>query len=590
MKRYITTLIILCVVSFAASAQVTKQVEVTKDFAPEIGESRKMDIAPNMVDTITLRPEIDYTVTPRSFASALGTHRFNPATVTYWEYQRKYPFYLKLGAGYPLNTVADFYASTHRADVGYLTGYINHNGQYSKLKYFNGFDGKEYKDNRAMKMNNKFGVMGGKYFGRYTLSGDLFYRMDIYDRYPFHNSVAEDGTPILEYKKRDIDFDDVSLALSFGDAFADYSFLNFKVYAEADLYNDKSENFIAGHHYQQMNVKAGATLAREITKRSALSLDVNYEGYYGLKSLKSYDNSIVGLDLRYRYRSGKLVDLTAGAKVLYDHNPADVKQDRWHAFPYVALSLNINDKGVFVPYVEVNGELQNNSYYSLVRRNPYIAILGGAYNSLSTDVALPNTELYNVRFGVSGHSANSKFAYRFYANMSFMRNAIYWYNINQIFFGVESASRNIWSLCGAVDYKPISQLLLTAQIKGSLYNGDASVEDAMPNVEALLRARYTHKKFTVGLSAELFGPTEWTTIQDYALFLPEWTFKPQRGEFKTPTSLNLSLYGDYRASKTCTVYAEVNNILGDIDKLATYHWAFYREMGASFTVGVKLQF
>lgn len=590
MKRYITTLITLCAVSFAASAQTAKQVVVTKDFASEIStDKKKMDFTPSMVDTVKMRPDIDYSITPRSFASALGTHRFNPATVTYWEYQRKYPFYLKVGAGYPLNTVGDLYASTHRADVGYLTAYANHYGQYSKLKYTNGFDGVSYKDNRSMQMNNKFGVMGGKYFGRYTLAGDLYYRMDTYHRYPLHNEYAEDGTPILEYKRRKIDFEDVNLSLSFGDSFADYSHLNFKVYALANFYNDKSERFIENEHYQQMNVKAGATAAREITKRSALSLNLDYEGYYGLKSLKEYNNSIVGLDLRYRYRSGGLIDLTAGAKVLYDNNPADeVKKNRWHAFPYLSLSLNINDKGAFVPYVEVNGELQNNSYHSLVRRNPYVAILGGADGSLSANTVLPNTELYNVRFGVSGHSANSKFAYRFYANMSFMRNAIYWYNINQIFFGVESASRNIFSLCGAVDYKPISQLLLTAQVKGSLYNGSASVEDAMPNVEALVRVRYTHKKFTAGLSAELFGPTKWTSIQDYTLFLPEATLPTHSDVFRAPTSLDLSVYGDYHVNKTCTVYAEVNNILGDV--LPTYHWAFYREMGASFTVGVKVQF
>ena len=218
----------LCVVSLSASAQVAKQVEVTKAYAPEIGEARKMDIAPNMVDTITLRPEIDYTITPRSFASALGTHRFNPATVTYWEYKRQYPFYLKVGAGYPLNTVGDLYATTHRADVGYLTGYAQHYGQYSKLRYKSGADGKIYKDNRSMQMNNKFGVMGGKYFGRYTLSGDLFYRMDTYHRYPLHNEYLADGTPVLEFKRRKIDFEDVNLALSFGDSFADYSHLNFK--------------------------------------------------------------------------------------------------------------------------------------------------------------------------------------------------------------------------------------------------------------------------------------------------------------------------------------------------------------------------
>ena len=598
MKRYITILIAFCAVSLSASAQVAKQVEVTKEYAPEIGTAHKMDIAPNMVDTITLRPEIDYTITPRSFASALGTHRFNPATATYWEYQRKYPFYLKLGAGYPLNTVGDFYATTHRADVGYITGYAQHYGQYQRLPYESAVDKQIYKDNRSTQMNNKFGVMGGKYFGRYTLAGDLFYRMDTYHRYPLHNEDTENSegekVPVLNNVPRKIDFEDVNLALSFGDSFADYSHLNFKVYASADLYNDKSKNFIAGDKYQQMNVTAGAALAREITKRSALSLDVDYQGYYGMRSLKDYNNSIVGGTLLYRYRSGGLVDVTVGAKVMYDHNPADMqKQNRWHAFPYATISLNINDKGSFVPYVEVDGELQNNSYYSLVRRNPYVAILGGADGSLSANTVLPNTELWNVRFGVSGHSSSSKFAYRFYANMSFMKNALYWFNINQIFFGVQSADRNIWSLCGAVDYKPISQLLLTAEVKGSLYNdfaklNDELVEGAMPNVEALIKARYTHKKFTLGLSAELYGPTKWTYVQDYTLFSPDTTVPVKTGVFEAPMSLGLSLYADWHVSKTCTVFAEGNNLLGDV--MPTYRWAFYREMGASFTVGVKVQF
>ena len=580
MKRYITTLIALVAVLVSASAQVTKQVEVTKDYAPEIGTARKMDITPNMVDTITLRPEIDYTITPRSFASALGTHRFNPATVTYWEYQRKYPFYVKAGIGYPLNTEGDFYASSHRADVGYITGYINHYGQYSHLKYKNGSDGKLYKDNRSMQMNNKFGVMGGKYFGRYTLAGDLFYRMDSYSRYPLHDA---------EFKQRKIDFDDLNLALSFGDSFADYSHLNFKVYASADLYNDKSQTFVEGARYQQINVTSGVALAREITKRSALSLDIDYKGYYGLRSLSAYKNSIVGGKVLYRYRSGGLVDMNVGAEVVYDYNPAAEKNSRWHAFPYLALSLNINENGLFVPYVEVDGEVQNNSYYSLVRQNPYIAILGGEAGSLSADSVVPNTSLYNVRFGVSGHTANSKFAYRFYANMSFLLNDIYWYNINQVFFGVESANRNVWSLCGAVDYKPISQLLLTAQVKGSLYSNfakfdDVTLEGAMPDFEALLKARYTHKKFTVGLSADLRSKTKWSCVQSSSILGDS----DRAFTFETPFWVGLNLYADWHVSKTCTVYAEGDNLLGDL--MPTYRWAFYREMGASFTVGVKVQF
>ena len=585
MKRYIAILTLLCAVSLSASAQVAKQVEVTKDYVPEIGTVHKMDVVPNMVDTITLRPEIDYTITPRSFASTLGTHRFKPATATYWEYQRRYPFYLKLGVGYPLNSVGDLYASAHRADVGYITGYANHYGQYSMLPYTNGADGKIYKDNRSVQMNNKFGVMGGKYFGRYTLAGDVYYRMDLHHRYPLHNE---------EFKLRKVDSDDVCLNVSFGDSFADYSHLNFKIYASADYFRDKSEQFVEGNNFQQMNVTGGLVLARAITKRSAMSLDIDYNGYYGLRSLNEYNNSIVGAKLLYRYRSGGLVDLNVGAKVYYDYNPADAqKKSRWHAFPVMNLSLNIGDHGYAVPYVEVDGQLQNNSYYSLSRQNPYVAVLGEGNGLLQADKVVPNTELYNVRFGVSGHTENSKFAYRFYANMSFMKNAIYWYNVNQIFFDVVSANRNIWSLCGALDYRPISELMITAQIKGSLYNnyakiGETLLDGAMPDFEALVRARYNHKKFTVGLTAELCGATQWTWVQNDALFGVESPAPMSIGRFTAPVSLNLSLYADWHITKSCTVYAEGNNLIGDV--MPTYRWAFYREMGASFTVGVKVQF
>ena len=580
--------------SFSVSAQVDKQVEVTKDFAPEIAKARKMEVLPNMVDTITLRPEIDYTITPRSFASALGTHRFNPATVTYWEYQRQYPFYLKFGAGYPLNTIGDLYAMSHRADVGYIMGYANHYGQYSRLSY-RGADGNVYKDNRSMQMNNKFGVLGGKYFGRYTLAGDLYYQMDTYHRYPFHNEYAEDGTPILEFKRRKINYDNLNLSLSFGDSFVDYSRLNFKVYATANFYNDKSDALVESARYQQMNVTGGVVLAREITKRSACSIDLDYNGYYGLRSLKAYNNTIVGTKVLYRYRSGGLLDMNVGFRLYYDYNPADSeKKSRWHGFPVLNVSLNIGDSGKAVPYVEVDGQLQNNSYYSLTKQNPYVAVFGADKGVIQADRVVPNTELYNVRFGVSGHSSSSKFAYRFYANMSFMTNAIYWYNVNQLFFDVVTARRNVWSLCGAIDYKPISQLLITAQLKGSLYDnfaklGDVDVAGAMPDFEASLKVRYTHKKFTLGLSAELYGATKWTCVQDYSLFVPEYSEPKQFAEaFRAPTSLNLSLYADWHISKTCTLFLEGNNLLGDV--MPTYRWAFYREMGASFTIGAKVQF
>ena len=67
-----------------AAAQVAKQVEVTKAYVPEVAEAVKLPVEPNMVDTVKMRPEIEYSISPKMYATDLATHRFKPATVTYW--------------------------------------------------------------------------------------------------------------------------------------------------------------------------------------------------------------------------------------------------------------------------------------------------------------------------------------------------------------------------------------------------------------------------------------------------------------------------------------------------------------------------
>jgi hypothetical protein len=92
------------------------------------------------------------------------------------------------------------------------------------------------------------------------------------------------------------------------------------------------------------------------------------------------------------------------------------------------------------------------------------------------------------------------------------------------------------------------------------------------------------------MSAELYGRTKWATIYNGKLFNDTTIPDVLKGTFTAPTSLDLSLYADWHINKTCTVFAEGNNLLGDVKGLTAYRWAFYRQMGASFTVGVKLQF
>lgn len=568
----------------SVSAQVAKQVEVTKDYIPQVAKAEKKSIEPNMVDTVTIRPDIDYTITPRSFSSALNTSRLRPASVTYWEYDRKYPFYLKAGVGYPLNTIADLYATTHRADVGYLTGYANHQGQFSKIKVTDPSTQGIF-NNSAQQMINRVGVSGGKYFGRYTLKGDVHYESDVYSRYPYD--------AVNEYDPRKIDFEDIALKLNFGDSFADLSHLNFAVDADFDFYNDKSAtiNFAdmaapsMNDKYQQIAVSAGARLARKIGARSTVSIGANYRGCFGLRTLSHYRNNIASVAVRYGYKSKRMLDLKVG--VDYHFDQVSSLATKHHVMPYVYLGLNVRDNGRFVPYVELNGELQNNSYQELQRRNPYVAMLGyEGMPSMNSAESLPNTAIYNLRFGFTGHTKNSRLAYRLYANMAFIDNSLYWYSVNRAFFGVEIARRNICSINASVEYKPISSLIVEARVRGMIYTTFATVENAMPSIEARLALRYTHRKFALGASADLVGSSRWTSILKYR---PGQDFQAMvaiNPGVKVPTSVDVGVTADWFASDRCTVFIEGRNLAN----MNIYRWAYYREYGIHFTAGVKIQF
>ncbi len=566
------------------SAQVAKEVEVVRDFAPKVARAQKKSVTPNMVDTVKLRPEIDYTITPNSFTSTLNTHRFRPAAVTYWEYNREYPFYLKAGAGYPVNTVVDFFATTHRPDVGYATAYLNHFGNFSKIKVHDPGFNCDY-HNRSHKVQTRAGVTAGRYFGRYTLSGDAYYQSDIYNRYPYAQSN--------EYDPRGVDFENVAFDLSFGDSFADLSHINFEVTAGFDFYNDKSDMLrfednvtpITSDKFQQISANAAIRATRNIGKSGILSIGANYQGYYGLRDLSAYHNNIVSATLKYEHKSMRMLDIKVGATYLYD-DVAGLKT-RHHVLPYLYLGLNIRDNGGFVPYIEVDGKLFNNSYQELQRRNPYVAMLGyEGMPMMNLQEALPNTTQYNVRFGFAGHTRNNKLIYRLYANMAFVDNDLYWYNVDRAFFGVEVARRNVFSINGAVEYKPVTSVALGAQVKGMLYTTFATVENARPNIEATFSVRYTHPKFSIGASADLVGASKWTAITNYGSGETFRAIVDANQSVRVPATVDVGVNLDWYVSEKCTIFAEGGNLAN----MNIYRWAFYREYGANFTVGVKMQF
>ena len=85
----------LLAVPGALNAQVEKRVEVSKAYVPSVEHATKLAVRPNMVDTAAIQPEIDYSITPLTIETQLATRPIRPATITYWEFDRPLPFYLR---------------------------------------------------------------------------------------------------------------------------------------------------------------------------------------------------------------------------------------------------------------------------------------------------------------------------------------------------------------------------------------------------------------------------------------------------------------------------------------------------------------
>lgn len=566
MKRFILT-ISAVVFALTAAAQVTREVEVVKEYIPKLPPARKLDMATDKQDTVNIRPEIDYTITPNSFTSALSTSKVRPATVTYWEFDKRYPFYLKAGVGYPLATELDVYASTNRADVGYLSGYVNHRGRFSNIKDSYTLAGQIFEyDNSVQSMENRIGLNGGKYIGRYTLDGDIYYQSNQYNRYALPQ-VEEQQTPAVNYEN-------FAAAFKFGDSFSDMSKVNFSVYASADYYNDKSNQLLDDTKLQQAATTVGAIVGREVATRTLLTLSLGYNGYYGLKSLDSYSDNVISATAMVNFHTKKKLDVRAGLTYSYDNLKGVDGNRKNHIFPHLYLGANLFDNGAFVPYVEVDGELVNNSFQQLQQQNPYVI--------LSANV--PNTYSYNFRIGFSGNVLKNRLSYRVYADADIVRNALYWTIMQPAYFEAMVGRYTVWSINAALEYKPLSTLYFALKAKGMAYKepSEWTIANHRPSFEGEFNARYTHRKFAVGASARVVGKTNWSVLETPATSEGEAVYQT----VNYPAYVDLSLVFDWFVGKRCTLYVEGRNLAN----AKIYHWALYKEYGIGALAGVKVQF
>lgn len=607
MNRLILAAALLAVLPWTASAQVEKQVEVTKAYVPSVESAVKLAVEPDMTDTVKLRPEIDYSITPLSLRTTLATRPIRPATVTYWEFNRPLPFYLKVGAGYPLNSVLDFYAASQNPSTGYVVGFVNHRGRYADIR--NDFGVK----NTSWRMSNRVGAAAGKYFGRHILEGDVSYDNRIYHRYGLYADPA--NVPLSRPGARVV-YGDAAVKLRFGDDFQDLSRLNFEVALHGDLFLGNPDAYDievtqqAGSleaDYRKVDRKMRQTTLGGSVKiarafgRHRFSLDGGYEHLAGHKMLTDHKQQQIRAGVRYGFDGG-VVGLEAGAD--YYHDKVKGAGAGNYVIPFLRMNFNLGTVGL-KPFLEVDGGVYENSFRALARQNPYLAD-GLWQDKSSVD--------YNARFGVGGSLWRDRFTYRVFAGFSIRDNHLYWYTMADFagaanpaaavsgLFDAQTGRQTVTSINAELEYRPISELVFSLGLHGYLYNDKDNdlygfttehkirLKNGAPSFKSNIGIGYRGRKVSFGVSAQMQAERTWTSLASFLDLSQAAVGIDQSSKgmyaFTSPFAVDLRAHFDWKVSPRATLFAEGSNLLNR----RLYEYAWYPEYGADFTLGVKLIF
>ena len=306
----------------SGQGSISEQVEVTREYTPDLDRSvPKLDVRPTMVDTATLRPEFTYAIRPAAYIDKFVVSPLQPIRVDVGNYDYTTPYYLKLGAGWPLSALADVHIADSNAK-GYRYGLrINHLGQYGKA----GTDLGGMQS--ALDSRSEAGVFLGREFGR---SYDFRVAVDAdYDLYKSYGLFALEDRPLTDYGTPDkLNYKGLNANFEVGNDFSDLSYFNFRVGGDVDLFADKLNVW-------ENRVDAFIQIGKAFGGVHRLTLKGGVRKYFGAK-----DNYGVTISPRYALDLGKL-DFSLGANV------AVTEQKTW-VFPTLLLRYDLAG-GYFVP-------------------------------------------------------------------------------------------------------------------------------------------------------------------------------------------------------------------------------------------------
>ncbi|MCL2561466.1 MAG: hypothetical protein FWE10_03980 [Rikenellaceae bacterium] len=523
---------------------LTRRVDVTRDYAPRVDRAAKLSVRPQVADTTTLRPDLDYTIRPRVWASRFDVTPIRAAQLSAGARNELNPFYLKAGGGVPGQSVVDLYLTSTRPGATAGGVYVNHRGRFHDI------DNYDCVRNSANATWNSFGAFGRADVGRrLMIAGDAGWDYDVLSYYGvrFAESDEARAVPMQHYSVP-------RASVVFGHDFADLSRLNFRIGADGYLLSDRYDRTERGG-------EAFAELGRRFGEHN-LGLRADVNSWAGGKDENETGSSVYSLGGHYSYE-GQHFLFRMGAAFASENYPAGEQEAKMRFLPQLELRFRLAG-GAFNPYTRFDSRLTPNNMRIITQRNPYILLDGSPVGFAESEV------LYGGRAGVNGGVAGV-FSYNIYGGRNSVRNAAGFDYAADGGFDVRFFDKVEYSLFGA-EMEVRAGRMLSVALDGqyNIYRDeDILYNYALPDWEVGIEARLRSRGERLSVAAGV-------RLRDGIAFTPDT-------ERNDPTA-DLRLTVDYRISNRFGVFVEGRNLLNQ----SLYPLPFYRGTGASITAGVKL--
>jgi hypothetical protein len=349
-----------------AQTPLKKEVEVVKPYEPVVSDANKINVLPKISDSVVIKPNIQYNITPIMVNTEYQVSAINAAKMMNMPISKLYKNYIKLGFGNYTSPLAELYVNSSRSKKHTAGIFLKHQSSAGKLKLEN----------------------GDKVFAGYSeTSGELFGRKFFKNSYLYANGGAR-GNTVYDYGY----YPKLDTALEKGDIRQNYFLANANAGIRSTNSDSTKLNYDIGLKYNffqdrvkhgENNINIAAQLRQLFLTDKLFGINVNYNLLKRNEKLDStgYANSLLVLD-PWVGMSSPDYRLKGGLKFCFQtqNNTLKISFIPYGEFQFAAV------KDVLIPFVGLNGQVNTHSYQDIAFENPYIHPGLLVKNSVTRDI------------------------------------------------------------------------------------------------------------------------------------------------------------------------------------------------------------